>query len=332
MDSFTVLRPGGRTASMHAKTLATISAGKTVTKDGKTFPQASRDGEMFVNSEERTAQGIRAYLKNRKSITIAFVSNDINEIISQRFKKESLSKLEFTGDQYFLTVFSKDDKPRKVYAETPEYDQLIATSKTEASIYFLLVEMLPGGGITPLFPDGLGLYRIRTGSPNSVDNAKACLNALKVMTGGKCAGIPVEVFLTYPELTGPDGAKRKCPVFQFVGQENASPYQFVLPGHAQESIIEKPLLLEDTVPLSLPFPTPGLPSYTTGEVELAEPDISWTREELIENIRMAKAKIERSGYEQILKTLNLDSTPSNKMTERQIYDLYEALYTEIEAF
>jgi hypothetical protein len=104
---FTVLRPGGRTKESYVKTLATISAGKTVEKDGKTFPQASRNGEMFVNSEEKTAQGIRAYLKDRESITICFVSNDIDDIISQRFKRESASKLDFTGDQHSLTVFDK---------------------------------------------------------------------------------------------------------------------------------------------------------------------------------------------------------------------------------
>jgi Recombination directionality factor-like len=325
--SFTVLRPGGRTREKYAKTLATISAGQTVSKDGKTFPQASRNGEMFVNSEEKTAQGIRAYLKDRKSITICFVSNDYDEIIAQRFKRESASKLDFTGDQHFLTVFDKAT-PRTVYADSPEYEELIATAKTEASIYFLLVEVLPSGKMAPLFLDGVGLYRIRTGSSNSVENAMACISTLKTMTGGKCAGIPVEVFLTYPELTGPDGKKRKCPVFQFIGRENPYSYAFALPGQ---------LLLEEAQefkeePLSLPFPTSALPSHTTGEVKLREPDINWSRKEIVENIFMARALIKVQDYQAIKKSLGLEKKPSNEMTDQEAYDLYEALYAELGDF
>jgi hypothetical protein len=64
--------------------------------------------------------------------------------------------------------------------------------------------------------DGLGLYRLRTTSRNSIRNLRAALQHVSSFTGGQIAGVPFDLALDYRDVSGPDGSRRNVPVWTFV--------------------------------------------------------------------------------------------------------------------
>ena len=209
--------------------LATISAGDAApNSNGFRIPFASRDGTIHVHDESGRAPILRDRLaaNDWKHLTIAFPSNNIEDFVQEHFTIYSSSMLVVFGDAKSLT-YNKLITPagegkkatieRHVYpAGSNEYEALRTREdcKVSTSIFFTLARW-DGLRSHIEMPDGLGFYRLRTTSHNSVDNLYAALSQLVKLTHGQIAGIPFDVFLTYRDTSDRTGTRRKIPVWTF---------------------------------------------------------------------------------------------------------------------
>jgi hypothetical protein len=195
-------------------TFATISAGF---KGANGAPVVSRDGTIHISDPEGRAAGLAAALKAKggKRLVIAMPSNNPKHFISESFRIEGKTRLEAFGDAAGFTVIKPDGGHVHYEPGTPEFAQLRERAKVSTSILFLLAEYDKDGRPLIVYPDGMGLYRLRTTSPNTRDNLMSQLKQIAQLTGGHIAGFPLEVSLAYRNLTGPKGDKRNCPVFTF---------------------------------------------------------------------------------------------------------------------
>jgi len=207
--------------------LATISAGERVYRneqDKVGLPRVSRDGTIFLHDNDNRAEGLREALARtgNKSLTIAFPFNERRWFWQERFARYSASRLEVYGDATELReiVLHGEGQPAEhvVYlAGTPEYDRLRRTCKVSCSIYFALAEWQgPPWSPRVIFPDGLGLYRLRTTSRHSRRNLDGAIQSASRFTGGQIAGLPFELRLTYREVPDQTGAKRNIPVWSLL--------------------------------------------------------------------------------------------------------------------
>lgn len=195
-------------------TFACISAGY---KNDRGTPVVSRDGTIYIADPENRAPGLAKALAKGggKRLTIAMPSNNPREFVSESFRLEGKTRLEAFGDESSITVI-KANGDRVVHpAGTPDYKVWREKCKVSTSIYFLLAEYDAADQPQLVYPDGMGLYRLRTTSPNTRDNLMSQLRQISRMTGGWVAGFPLEVSITYRNLAGPLGDKRNCPVFVF---------------------------------------------------------------------------------------------------------------------
>lgn len=193
--------------------LATVSAGKKVQKDGKWIPQVSRDGSIILHDPEGRAPGLARMLKaSPKLLTITFAHDNPQSIIQQRFVRYSASKLELHGDQFGLTEITDREH---VYHEagSEAYKELLESCKTSASVYFMLAEWDEDGRPRVIMPDGLGYYRLRFTSRNSLSNLMAQLRMVYDFTGGRLAGVPFDLRLVNREVADPKGGRRTVPVW-----------------------------------------------------------------------------------------------------------------------
>lgn len=209
--------------------LATISAGYK-NRDG--FPVVSRDGTIYIRDAAR-APGLVAELERRgnKALTIALVSDRVEDVIQQRFTAYSKTRLEAHGDADQITVIHLKDTGRKDRqgnavmvgeretvrreANAPRYGQLAASMKVQTSLYFALATW-EGEQPRLIFPDGLGLYRLAFTSLNSAEAIKAQLAHIAGLTGDRVAGVPLELSIVYRDHAGPDGVRRNVPIWSLV--------------------------------------------------------------------------------------------------------------------
>lgn len=193
---------------------ATISAGY---KNDKGIPVVSRNGVIHIADPENRAPGLaRALAKSGgMRLTIAMPGNDPAQFISESFRLEGKTRLEAFGDANGITTISGSGERRHHAAGSPEFKRLREECKVSTSILFLLAEYDKQGRPLIVYPDGMGLYRLRTTSPNTRDNLMSQLRLIAKMTGGHVAGFPLEVSIAYRNLAGPKGDKRNCPVFVF---------------------------------------------------------------------------------------------------------------------
>lgn len=202
--------------------LAVISCGtRAAGSDGRPgLPRASRPDDaqqIHIHDPQGHAPGLAEALaaSGGKSLLISFPLDDQRQFIIQRFTRYSASRLEVYGDEASLTVIEKqgaDNVHRRVNAGTPEYDKLVRTCKADTRIFFCLAEWV-GEEAEIVFPDGLGVYAIRTTSRHSVRSIQGSLAYTAKFTHGRIAGLPFLLEVTYREVAGPDGSKRTIPVW-----------------------------------------------------------------------------------------------------------------------
>ena len=202
--------------------LATISAGHRLPgKDGHAGnPAVSRDGTIYLHDATGRAPGLAKALADGKNkrLTIAFPLDDPHLFIQQRYVSYSATRLLAYGDQDKLEVISEKGVHTEHAAGTDTYKHLVATTcKVAVSIYFTLAEWTPDGPAV-VFPDGLGLYRLRTTSRHSLRSIIGTLKYISRFTKGRLAGVPFTLSIDYREVSDPTGAKRTIPCWTIVMQ------------------------------------------------------------------------------------------------------------------
>ena len=280
------LAPGGvREFERRPSWIATISAGRKVaatTKDGGEYmiPKASDDREFYIHEDvEGRASGLLGELKAQPlgggtfvstpphRLTVAFASNDLGEILSQRFTLRSASKLDAYGDARSLTQIVREGqgnetKVRHVthLAGSAEYADLVRQCKAETTVLFALARWTGPASCEVRFPDdAYGWYRLRFTSRWSTQAILGKLTEIQTrVTGtpanpGNVAGIPFDLFLTRMTVPGPDGSNRNIPVWQL---EFRPPNQVTLSsGNMQRLLgagLQEGAKLRLAAPVSLP--------------------------------------------------------------------------------
>lgn len=275
MSTFEVLdihaEGGVATAAPRIDALATISAGRKVRRGDKFIPEISRDGTIILHDPEGRAPGLAAILgQSPKQLTITFPFDDPRRFIQQRFARYSATRLEVYGNQLELIEIvevgkGSDGKPEYIHephpAGSPRYRELLATCKTTASVYFLLAEWRDGEPRI-LMPDGVGMYRLRFTSRNSLSNLVAQLRLISEFTGGRFAGVPFTLRLVYREAADPSGTRRTVPVWTITPQHPA--------GHMDSRVFRQLLAggLAEAQRLSLPVPRDEDVAAATADTEL----------------------------------------------------------------
>lgn len=204
---------GAAPAEARVDALATISAGE---KNGNA-PKVNRDGTISLHDPEGRAPGLAEVLQasGGKSLTIAFPFDDPRQFVQQRFAEYSASALLAFGDEHGLTLIEGQNR-RYLQAGTDDYAARVARCKVTVSVYFTLATWGEGGASPAVvFPDGLGFYRLRFTSRNSLRNLVGSLQLLGKLSGGRLAGVPLELRLVNREVSGPDGKRRNVPVWTF---------------------------------------------------------------------------------------------------------------------
>lgn len=204
--------------------LAVISCGYRAEGQGNRpgLPKASRPGDaqqIHIHDPLNRAPGLEAAVKDGggRQLLIAFPLDDPRQFIIQRFTRYSASRLEAYGDEASATWIhpatdGKEAWHQTFLAGTPEYERLVKTCKADTRIYFCLAEWTPNGPEV-VFPDGLGVYAIRTTSRHSVRSIIGSLAYTSRFTRGKIAGLPFVLCVDHREVAGPDGSKRVIPVW-----------------------------------------------------------------------------------------------------------------------
>jgi len=212
--------------------LALISAGyRAQGRDGHVgLPRATRPGDeqqIHLHDPLNQAPGLRAVLEANgwSYLTIAFPI-EAPGFISQIFTRYSSTRLEAYGDGTQITFI--DNRPQtmesnhgqplhRVFpAGTSEYERLVRTCKADTRIHFCLAEWTDDGSEV-VFPDGLGVYAIRTTSRHSVRNILGQIAYTSQFTHGRIAGLPFTLRIVHrPNVSGPDGTMRQIPVWSIV--------------------------------------------------------------------------------------------------------------------
>lgn len=201
--------------------LATISAGERgpAQNNRPGYPQAVKDGRICLHDEAGRAPGLKQALEETgyKSLTVAFPGDDESLFLQQRFAAYTQTALLAYGDASGIyEIIGEKENAQHVFRApgTPEFRAALDKCKVTVSVYFHLAEWDNDLSPRVVFPDGLGLYRLRFTSRNSLRNILASLDTIRRYTGGKVAGLPLELSISYREVSGPDGAKRKIAVWQ----------------------------------------------------------------------------------------------------------------------
>ena len=156
-----------------------------------------------------------------------------------------------------------------------KYAEAVEKCKVQTSFYFVLARWDEQGNPKLVFPDGLGFYRLRFTSLNSAENIRSQLAyiASLPLTGGRIAGIPLELSIDYRDVAGPDGSRRNVPVWTLVLRP---PSTIELDVAATTRILESGM--EQAKGLALPMPR--LETFEDAESE--GPDIDLDRVDVIE--------------------------------------------------
>lgn len=193
--------------------LATISAGRKA--EGKNYPERSKDGTIYVSGQGNRAPELTKILEESpKKLTIALPFNDLKQCIQQRFTRYSSSTCEVYGDKRGLTEVVRGGERAFHAAGTPKFRELLRTCKVGTSVYFALARWVGDEGAAEMYwPDGLGLYRLRTGSRNSLANLAASLELPRQFSGGRVAGLPLDLEITYRDTVDGTGKRQTVPVW-----------------------------------------------------------------------------------------------------------------------
>lgn len=197
--------------------LGTISAGDKA--QNAKAPTISRDGTIHLHDPEGRASGLAAALSatDRKQLTIAFPFDEWDSVVQMRFAEYSASRLLAYGDQHGITTIAESGERQHAPAGTPEFEALKRRCKVTVNVYFVLAAwQLPnmdGPGV--VFPDGLGFYRLRFTSRNSLQNLLNAWKLIKKLSGGRIAGVPLDLQLVNREVAAPNGTRRSVPVWTF---------------------------------------------------------------------------------------------------------------------
>jgi len=292
--SYSILTPYGvESVAPGAPVIASISAGhREVGKDGRAGPpQRSKDGEIYLHVpsrrrldaatgevvEQSGAPGLQAALERNayRWLRVAFPSNRLEDVFHQSLRRYSATRLEVFGDAERLTEILQNGERRVVEAGTPEYRKLAQTCKGNYSILFVLAEYVEDG-VRLLMPDGLGYYRIRTTSRNSVRRFLEMWECLRRYTGGRPAGVPVDISVQLEEVVTPDGTRRRVPVWQFeMRTPDGSPLTSrVLPSITRQAIAESE---------RLSLPAPELPA------DDEDADIEPQDDDVVDDVELARS-------------------------------------------
>lgn len=199
--------------------LATISAGKRAdTGPGQKpgLPMMSRDGRIELHDPDGRAPGLAEALKatDHKRLLIAFVSNNPADVIQERIVGYTATTLKYHGDSESITELTP---VRKVHLKgTPGYAAALAASTVSRRVFFALARWDDDGTPRVYFPDGLGLYSIRTTSARSTANIAATLALIGRQTGGIIVGLPFELSLSARQVADPAGQLRTVSLWSMV--------------------------------------------------------------------------------------------------------------------
>lgn len=203
--------------------LALISCGYRAPGQGDRpgLPRASRREDarrIHLHDPDSRAPRLAAALEagEYRRLTIAFPVDDPAAFVLQRFTRYSQTRLEAYGDEHAATFIDASDPKKPVHRTfekgSPEYERLVRTCKADTRIAFCLAEWTDQGPEV-IFPDGLGFYALRTTSRHSVRSILQTLAYTQRFTGGRLAGLPFELSVTFREVAGTDGSKRMIPVW-----------------------------------------------------------------------------------------------------------------------
>src|SRR5262252_3676971 len=213
--------------------LALISAGyRGPDRDGhKGLPRATRpedEKQIHIHDPLHSAPNLARILEANawNHLTIAFPLDDPRAFISQIFTRYSATRLEAYGDAHSITYIdnrrqtleANQNQPlhRVFPSGSPEYERLVRSCKADTRIHFCLAEWTEDGSRV-IFPDGLGIYAIRTTSRHSVRNILGTIAYTAQFTHGRIAGLPFALRIVHrPNVSGPDGTMRQIPVWSIV--------------------------------------------------------------------------------------------------------------------
>lgn len=245
--------------------LGTISAGY---KGADGYPRAVRKSDArwihLPPEDEVNAPGLARLVEagGYHAIDIALPFEDPNLFLQQRFERRSATRLEVFGDEHRLTVLSVEKRqqgtktvdvaaPRRVVlAGDPDYNALAETCSVACSLFFVAARWQDQDPQI-YFPDGLGVYRLRFTSRNSLREILASLSQIQLLTGGRISGIPLRLGVTFREVADAGGARREVPIWtlRFRPPQNLE----LTPASWQE--LKRKSLAEGELLRALPAPT-----------------------------------------------------------------------------
>lgn len=206
--------PPGQVAAPRVDWIATVSAGKkTAAKDGRPIPTVSRDGTIELHDPNGRAPALAGLLAESggQTLTIALTSNQLEDVLHQRYVIYSATAIEAFGDGAQITEIR--DGVRVTHPRgTAEFERLRSNSKVSWSLFFVAARWV-GQRAEMVWPDGFGHYRLRSASRNSLYAVVAKLQEIAALTGGRLAGIPLTLRIEQREVAGPDGKRRAVPVW-----------------------------------------------------------------------------------------------------------------------
>lgn len=270
-------------SSPRVDAIATISAGR---RNEKGLPQAVREGDqqhIYLHDRTGRAPGLRSILEINewKRLTIAFPYNNPNAFIQQRPMLYSATELQAYADEHELTLI-RNGQHITYPAGSDEYAEWFPKLKNTVSVYFAISVWDDDGASRVIFPDGLGLYRLRFTSRNSLRNLDAAIKTVQKFTGGQIAGIPFDLALDFREVAGPDGKKRTIPCWTFTmkppesaGMLSSRTFQPI----ARAALAEGQALM---------LPVPSAESIETARTDIVDVDLDQPSDEDV-------ALIERGG-------------------------------------
>ncbi len=181
-------------------------------KNGKEYPAAV---DYFVVNEDDSTSEMAALMFNRaypnqpKAIDIVFPSDNPEDFFPQWYKRYGSSKgLICKGDGITATRLDEG---------TGEMTEIECTPECE---YIAKKHCRPVGSLQFMIPhiSGLGVWQIDTGSYNSIVNLNSCIDAIKAVTGGRIAFIPLKLVIRAREVQ-PNGTKKTIHVLDIAMEE-----------------------------------------------------------------------------------------------------------------
>jgi hypothetical protein len=293
----------------HANALGTISAGYLANKNGKTYPQRSSDGTIYIAGDDAAkarVPGLAQALKHEggKKLTIAFLSNNPHDYIQQRFAKYG-SPYRIYGDEKSLTVIDKTKKTLETFhAGTPEYKRWLKECNPQYNIYFVLATWGENGEPSILMPDGFGYYRLRTNSRQSMNNIMSSLYSLYAITNNHIAGVPLTLQIVYRESTDQHGVNRTVPVWSLVMQP---PGGMMLTNHNFAQLTSGGFQAVQNMQHALPAPEIETIDAFVAEVEVEDGD-----SDIAERVKafedMVAETVLENNFEGVLRQAGYDSS------------------------